>query len=571
MQPHEQRETSVVSVSSRKRKHTGNVSRTMPSTQTSQYGYLRLGAFICCTILSLTTLVEAFFIPTSLLHTTSRANAASIMYSSQLSTISDTLTNANRNGKLEQSIDKKLSTTSFDLSRTAKAVQRLSVQEQQALFRHVLEVRRIRKVEQELQQEYESNVAHVEPVMFDAERFTNDAFMLELAQRTGYGNNVKDLETALILGQQAREELITTNMGLVHYCVRDIVKHRTLRSVTNDDLIQEGAIGLSRAVDKYNPSYNTASTGSDKRIGKDSSQSSSITMLAKSSPSFTTTAKFSTYAVYWIRAAVLRTISERDDIMRVPEHVTTAIRKISNVVTTFGLQMDQDENESYPFDSSTTAKTLHVEESETVSSSSSSSVYWLNNEQQDQDTTRKIIADQTGFSDQMVQNAMMVRNRRNKYSSTVLSYESWMQLGKHYETDNVMQYTSSFDKGIGETNTEHMKEILSGFLRPKEMEALSWRYGLNVDGMESLNPLAKRDYVADAELELFGTSTPIKHKPLSTKTDIVQGKWGEAMSFTEVGKQMKVSAEYGRRLCHAAIQKLRRAVDDGRLEPALLL
>ena len=77
--------------------------------------------------------------------------------------------------------------------------------------------------------------------------------LLELAQRTGYGTNVEELETSLIIGQQAREKLITTNMGLVYYCVQDILKHRTLRSITTEDLIQEGAIGLSRAVDKYNP------------------------------------------------------------------------------------------------------------------------------------------------------------------------------------------------------------------------------------------------------------------------------------------------------------------------------
>jgi DNA-directed RNA polymerase sigma subunit (sigma70/sigma32) len=50
-----------------------------------------------------------------------------------------------------------------------------------------------------------------------------------------------------------------------------------------------------------------------------------------------------------------------------------------------------------------------------------------------------------------------------------------------------------------------------------------------------------------------------------------QGRWGEAMSFVEVGKRMKVSAEYGRRLCHAAIQKLQRAAQEGALmEPAFL-
>ena len=38
------------------------------------------------------------------------------------------------------------------------------------------------------------------------------------------------------------------------------------------------------------------------------------------------------------------------------------------------------------------------------------------------------------------------------------------------------------------------------------------------------------------------------------------------MSFVDVGKRMKVSAEYTRRLCHRALDKLRSAADEGRLE-----
>jgi DNA-directed RNA polymerase sigma subunit (sigma70/sigma32) len=42
------------------------------------------------------------------------------------------------------------------------------------------------------------------------------------------------------------------------------------------------------------------------------------------------------------------------------------------------------------------------------------------------------------------------------------------------------------------------------------------------------------------------------------------------MSFVEVGKRMEVSSEYGRRLCHAALNKLRQAAEEGAIEPALL-
>ena len=49
-----------------------------------------------------------------------------------------------------------------------------------------------------------------------------------------------------------------------------------------------------------------------------------------------------------------------------------------------------------------------------------------------------------------------------------------------------------------------------------------------------------------------------------------QWYWGEAMSFNEVGEQMRVSAEYGRRLCAGALKKLTKAVEEGHLDPAML-
>lgn len=508
---------------------------------------------------------------------------------------------------------KPLPTTTFDMSqpqrRSLKSTKwqqpnaRLSVQEQLELFRHVVEVRRIRKVELQLEQEYfyssinsESQRVHVEPIVYDkpskgASIHTGTVTMLELAKKTGYGNDIQELETSLILGQQTRDKLITTNMGLVHYCVQDILKHRTLRSITMEDLIQEGAIGLSRAVDKYNPPAIVYPVS--KEEGRYDSSSSKITSSLSTATIQSGGAKFSTYAVYWIRAAMLRTISERDDIMRVPEHVTTAIRKISNVAHARGYQWERG-NSSYDnydkyqhiedlstFSTTASKKGTVVEDDIEQASSSSSSVYWLNDDRQNpqEEDMARMIADETGYSDRMVQSAMMVQNRRNKYSSTVLSYESWMQQGKHYETDNsnfIQQSSSPLTWDEPTPNMEHMKQTLSRFLRPKEMEALSWRYGLNdQDDVNSksernTNPLAKRDYLAQAEMELFGSTTTTKEMPKKSTNEVVKGKWGEAMSFNDVGKQMQVSAEYGRRLCHAALQKLRRAVDDGKLEPALL-
>jgi len=132
---------------------------------------------------------------------------------------------------------------------------------------------------------------------------------------------------------------------------------------------------------------------------------------------------------------------------------------------------------------------------------------------------------------------------------------------------------------------EQFRKTLSKFLRPKEMEALSWRYGL-VDTDESqvgeLNPPIEQgqkqlanQYLADAETYLFGSTTTTGRAgsrsggPFPSELP-EKGRFGEAMSFNEVGKKMKVSAEYGRRLCHGGLAKLRQAAEDGRLELGLL-
>jgi RNA polymerase sigma factor (sigma-70 family) len=310
--------------------------------------------------------------------------------------------------------------------------------------------------------------------------------------------------TKLDAGDAARDLLITSNMGLVHYCVSDVLKRRRpLQSVTYEDLVQEGSIGLARAVDRWN----FAAAGPD--------------------------GKFSTYAVYWIRASVLRGIAERDDLVRVPEHVSTAIAKISAAAQTLGINLDGPDPMSAAWREANAAKAL---------------------------------AETAGLTDRQLQEAMKVRDRRN---GGILSFESWMQQGKDYESDVGTAVTDSNQA----VDAEHLKQTLARFLRPREVEAVSWRYGLNTseDDVSSPSPacsklLAKRDYVAEAERELFGDAP----SPAPPRSIPVRGKWGEAMSFSEVGSRMHISAEYGRKLCHAALDKLRRAAEEGMLEPALL-
>lgn len=94
-------------------------------------------------------------------------------------------------------------------------------------------------------------------------------------------------ERRRLLGREIsriKEQLVTSNLRLVAYVAN---RYREL-GVSLQDLIQEGNIGLIRAIDKF-----------DHRLGY----------------------RFSTYAVWWIRQAMLKAIHQQGRTVRIPTHM----------------------------------------------------------------------------------------------------------------------------------------------------------------------------------------------------------------------------------------------------------
>ena len=138
------------------------------------------------------------------------------------------------------------------------------------------------------------SLAHIKPDVVIAQKAIK-----AIEERVGLSlKDIKEINRAMSMGEtkmrRAKKDMVEANLRLVI----SIAKKYTNRGLQFLDLIQEGNIGLMKAVDKF-----------EYRRGY----------------------KFSTYATWWIRQAITRSIADQARTIRIPVHMIETINKLNRV------------------------------------------------------------------------------------------------------------------------------------------------------------------------------------------------------------------------------------------------
>ncbi|MGC9503797.1 RNA polymerase sigma factor, RpoD/SigA family [Baaleninema sp.] len=166
----------------------------------------------------------------------------------------------------------------------------LSRDEEIALARQVRELVRIREKREEL-----------------GESLGHTPSLAELADAMEASQ--EQLERRIQRGRIAQRKMVRSNLRLVV----SIAKRYLNRGVPFLDLIQEGALGLSRATEKFDPEKGY---------------------------------KFSTYAYWWIRQGITRTIANDGRTIRLPIHIVEKLNKLKKTYRKLGQELNRQPTEA---------------------------------------------------------------------------------------------------------------------------------------------------------------------------------------------------------------------------------
>ncbi|MEP7200461.1 MAG: RNA polymerase sigma factor RpoD [Chloroflexota bacterium] len=285
-----------------------------------------------------------------------------------------------------------------------------------------------------------------EPLLTGAEEVTlakamkrGDAALAKLRADNHLPDDVAKLREQVQQGQHARTRLSEANLRLVV----SVAKRFVGRGMNFLDLIQEGNIGLLRAVEKF-----------DYRLGF----------------------KFSTYATWWIRQAISRAIADQARTIRIPVHMVETIQKVSRVSRRLQQELGREPN-----DEEIALELGLLGEHEKILVEKS----WLDRTPLDPALGRKL-----SRAAAKVGHIMSVSQEPVSIDSPIGSEEN-SSLGDFIEDESI---PGPVDAASRQLLREQMKEVLDG-LSDRERNVLERRFGLHDGQSRTLEEVGQELHV----------------------------------------------------------------------------